>query len=339
MEVRLLRNPAFGRGADPTVPRYFYMVRLSGEGEARLPVYWAPRPDLRDPLLREAYRVQVAGRTLEAGNLQVLGEQVRMALGALLVAGRLSRFWLVNGTSAIPVYREGKAHVALTDGPKLWGNDLAQLRARYVHYLASCNGGRCDPVTVALFSPADLDLHPPEAVLVGPGLWIPVFAHDGCLTAFGPADRCWSVPSGPAALLALWEQAAGDLAARGLLPHPGALWAAELSARARGTLLAASEPTGLALRFVGFRSSGAGRVTLPVRRLERWVFASCEEDSCLHVAPDPATLRTHLSEHLVQEGVVTGAHEVVLELDAGGGTSRGSVLARSPALDLASSKA
>ncbi|MDR7563918.1 MAG: hypothetical protein QN134_10270, partial [Armatimonadota bacterium] len=290
VELRLLRNPVFGHGADHTVPRYFYLVRLNGDSEARLPVYWDPRPDSDDPLVREAYRVRVAGRTLEAGNLHVLGEQLRDALGSLLATGRPPRFWLVNGTSASPVYREGSLYVAPTDGPRLWGKDLPELVGRYAHYLASCNGGRCDPVTVALFSPADLDVHWPELVWTGPGVWVPVFGVDGRLTAFGPRDRTWSVPAGPGAVLELWERVGYDLVACGLLRHPAALWGSEVSESTRAALLASSEPTGLALRFVHFHPSGAGRVTLPIRRLADRVFASCRELSCLHVAPDPGTL-------------------------------------------------
>lgn len=318
VELRLQRNPAFGHRTDGTVPRYFYAIRLNGAGEARLPVYWDPRPDSPDPLVREAYRVRVAGRTLQAGNLHVLGEQVRAAVGALLAAGGPPRFWLVNGAGAVPVYREGDAYVALTDGPRLWGRDLGELVSRYAHYLDSCNGGPSGRVTVALFSSADLDVHPPVATLVGPGLWIPAFASGGHLTAFGPADRRWSVPGGPEAVLALWEQAAGELAAAGLLHHPAALWVAELREQTRAALVATSQPTGLALRFVRFGGPGGGPVSLPVRRSGRWVFASCEQLSCLHVAPDPAALRDFVSDHLARAGVVTGVHEVLLEAQARG---------------------
>ncbi|MCL6499320.1 MAG: hypothetical protein K6U07_04765 [Firmicutes bacterium] len=316
VQLQLVRNPAFGHGADRTLPRYFYVLR-NGDGEARLPVYWEPRPTSRDPLVREVYRVRVAGRTLEAGNLHVLGDRLRDALGSLLATGQPPRFWLVNGTSAVPVYREGEAYVALTDGPRLWGKDLAELVGRYAHYLASCNGGRRAPVSVALFSPADLDVHWPELVWVGPGVWVPVFGVDGRLTAFGPRDRTWSVAAGPGAVLELWERVGNDLVACGLLQHPAALWGSEVSDSTRGALLASSEPTGLALRFVQFHPSGAGRVTLPIRRLEGRVFASCGELSCLHVAPDPGTLREYLFAHLAQAGVVAGLQDVVLEEDGG----------------------
>lgn len=316
VDLRLVRNPAFVHGADPrAVPRYFYTVRLGGEGQARLPVYWDPRPQSRDPLVREAYRVRVAGTTLEAGNLHVLGEQVRVAVGALLAGGGPPRFWLLNGSSAIPVYCNGSSYVALTDGPRLWGTDLAQLRERYAHYLAACNGGRCGPVTVALLSPEDLDVHRPEAVFVGPGLWVPAFAGDGKLTAVGPKDRSWSAPAEAEGLLDLWGTVAGDLVTQGLLPGLAALWVCDLSGPCRTALRDSSEPTGLVLRFVSFSGTGTGRVTLPVLRLGRWVFATCQEFHCLHVAEDLATLREGLSAHLQQAGVVPGADDVVLEED------------------------
>lgn len=336
VELGLVRNPAFGHGADRSLPRYFYVVH-NGDSEARLPVYWEPRPTSRDPLVREVYRVRVAGRTLEAGNLQVLGAQLRDALGSLLATGRPPRFWLVNGTSAVPVYREGEAYVALTDGPRLWGKDLGELVARYAHYLASCNGGQCAPVTAALFSPADLDVHWPELVWAGPGVWIPVFAVDGGLAAFGPRDRTWLVPAGPGAVLDLWERVGNDLVARGLLQHPAALWGSDVSESTRSALLASSQPTGLVLRFVRFHPSGAARVALPVLRLGSRVFATCGELSCLHVAADPATLREYLSAHLAQAGAVAGLQDVALDED--GTSSRQTADAGGLRLGLASSHA
>ncbi|MDR7416453.1 MAG: hypothetical protein QN193_05685 [Armatimonadota bacterium] len=314
VELRLLRNPAFGHGADPrTVPRYFYTVRLGGDGEARLPVYWDPRPVASDPLVREVYRVRVAGRSLEAGNLHLLGEEVRAAVGRLVAAGGLPRFWLVNGTSAVPVYRAGEVYVAPTDGPRLWGTDLAQLRARYAHYVASCNGGECGPVTVALLSPQDLDVHLPEAILVGPALWIPVFATEGQMVAFGPGTTTWSAPQEPAGILPLWELVACELTASGRLTMPAALWAMELSETCCRGLLKAGEPTGLMLRFTRFTGQGVSRTALPVHRWRHLYFASCQEGACLHIAPDSETLRESLSAHLTETGLVRGVQDVALE--------------------------
>ncbi|MFN3285568.1 MAG: hypothetical protein ACK45F_04745, partial [bacterium] len=150
---------------------------------------------------------------------------------------------------------------------------------------------------------------------VGPGVWVPVFGVDGRLTAFGPQDRTWSVPAGPGAVLELWERVGNDLVACGLLQHPAALWGSDVSESTRSALLASSQPTGLALRFVRFHLSGAGHVVLPVRRLGGRVFASCGELSCLHVAADPTTLREYLSAHLAQAKVVTGLQDVALEED------------------------
>ncbi len=314
VELSLIRNPSFGHGAGQGVPRYFYLVRANGTTlEARLPVFWDPRPASQDPLMREAYRVRVAGRLLEASNLHVLTERVRDLLDGLLAAGDLPQFWLVNGASAIPVYRHGGAYKALTDGPRLWGWDLAELRARYVRYLASRNSGECGPVAVVLFSPADLDVHPPEAVLVGPGLWIPAFTTGERLVAFGPGEATWSVPEGPVGVLHLWELVSRELTASGRLPVPPALWVRELSEACCSGLLQASEPTGLVLRFTRFTEERVGRVLLPVRRLGHLYFASCQEGGCLHVAPDPVTLRESLSAHLTETGMVAGREDVVVE--------------------------
>lgn len=314
VELRLMRNPAFGHGGDRSVPRYFYQVRLPGaQGEARLPVYWDPRPGAPDPLMREAYRVRVAGRTLEAGNLHMLGEKVRAALGGLIAAGGLPCFWLVNGTSVVPVYRDGKAYVAPTDGPRLWATDLAQLRARYAHYVASCNGGECGPVTVALLSPQDLDVHPPQAILVGPALWIPVFATGGELVAFGPGTTHWSVPQEPAGILHLWELVARELTASGRLAMPTALWVTELSEACCSGLLEASEPTEVVLRFTRFTGQGVSRRALLVRRWRHLYFAGCQADACLHIAPDSESLRESLSAHLTEAGLVRGVQDVAVE--------------------------
>ncbi len=314
VELSLVGNPSFGHGAGQGVPRYFYLVRANGTTlEARLPVFWDPRPASQDPLMREAYRVRVAGRLLEAGNLHVLTERVRGLLDGLLAAGDLPQFWLVNGASAIPVYRHGGAYKALTDGPRLWGWDLADLRARYTRYLASRTSGECGPVAVVLLSPTDLDVHPPEVILVGPGLWIPAFATGERLVAFGPGEATWSVPQGPVGVLRLWELVARELTASGRLPVPSALWVTELSEACSSGLREASEPTGLVLRFTRFTGEGVGRVLLPVRRLGHLYFASCQEDDCLHVAPDPWTLRESISAHLTETGMVAGIADVVVE--------------------------
>ncbi len=318
VELCLVRNPSFRHGVEQTEPRYFYRVRVNGTLlEARLPVFWDPRPASLDPLMREAYRVRVAGQLVEAGNLYMLTERVRARLHRLLVSGQPPQFWLVNGIRAIPVYRHGGAYKAVTDGRSLWAWDLAALRSQYAEYLASRNSGRCGPVAVKRFSLADLDVHAPAAVLVGPELWIPAFAAGERLMAFGPAEATWSVPQGPAGVLHLWEVVARELASSGRLPAPSALWLTELSDACRGGLLQASEGTGLVLRFTRFTAQGARRVSLPVRRLRHLYFAGCGEDVCLHVAPDLATLRDSVFRHLAELGTVGGIGELAAEAEAG----------------------
>jgi hypothetical protein len=313
-----VRNPSFHHASGEETPRYFYLVRLPGmASEARLPVYWNPRPASRDVLVREAYRVRVAGQTLEAGNLHVLGDLVRSALAGLGAPGQPPRFWLLHRSSAVPVYWQGGTYEALTDGPRVWGRDLQELRDRYAYYLASCNGGRGGPVTVALLSFADLDVHGPEAVLEGPGVWAPVFPEDGTLVAFGPGQTTWSAPHSPAGVLSLWEAASRQLALCGKLADPASLWLAEVSEGCHGALMQASTPTGLALRFVRLDGAGAGRVCLPVRQLGHLVFASCPERGCLHVAPDPGTLREGVARHVAEAWAVAGPPELALEESAG----------------------
>ncbi len=318
VEVRLVRNPSFHPGSGEETPRYFYLVRLPGmASEARLPVYWNPRPASPDVLVREAYRVRVAGQTLEAGNLHVLGDLVRSTLAGLGAPGQPPRFWLLHRSSAVPVYWQGGTYEALTDGPRLWGRDLQELRDRYAYYLASCNGGPGGPVTVALLSFADLDVHGPEAVLEGPGVWAPVFPEDGTLVAFGPGQTTWSAPHSPAGVLSLWEAASRQLALCGKLADPASLWLAEVSEACHGALMQASTPTGLALRLVRLDGAGADRVRLAVRRVGHLVFASCPQRSCLHVAPDLGTLREGVARHLAEAWAVAGPPELAVEESPG----------------------
>jgi len=266
-----VRNPSFHHASGEETPRYFYLVRLPGmASEARLPVYWNPRPASRDVLVREAYRVRVAGQTLEAGNLHVLRDLVRSALAGLGAPGQPPRFWLLHRSSAVPVYWQGGTYEALTDGPRVWGRDLQELRDRYAYYLASCNGGRGGPVTVALLSFADLDVHGPEAVLEGPGVWAPVFPEDGTLVAFGPGQTTWSAPHSPAGVLSLWEAASRQLALCGKLADPASLWLAEVSEGCHGALIRPAHPRGLPFGSSGWTEPGQAGCACPSGSWATW---------------------------------------------------------------------
>lgn len=317
VELRLVRNPHFHHAAGEKIPRYFYPVWLNGsEAEARLPVYWNPRPRSADPLVREQYRVCVAGRTLEAGNLHLLGELVRTAALQLVPSGRPPQLWLVCGPRWAPVYRTGADYEAITDGPRLRAPDLLQLRTHYAHYIACCNGVAHPEVRVALLQPEDLGVREPEAVLVSPNLWIPAFDRAGQWQALGPAGITWSAPAGAGAVVSLWRVVAQAVVGRGLLRHPADLRLSELSQRCSSDLQGCSEPTGLTLGYVRF-APAPGRVVQPVRRIRDVYVANCSVDGCVHLAFDPAVLRAAVACHLVASGAIPDADAVVLRESAG----------------------
>lgn len=86
LEVRIKRNPEYSKHGSEKIPRYFFELDLGGiikgATQATLPVYWrlnrAPHP-----ILKEIYSVEIAGITVEKGNLLALEKALPDAVQAL----------------------------------------------------------------------------------------------------------------------------------------------------------------------------------------------------------------------------------------------------------------
>jgi len=256
VHVGLERNPGavveLGAENPRDVPIYILRVGISGGfggSRAGLPVFRHENPSPH-PILKEIYRCEVAGKTLEAANVYALRDKVRRQLEVIAPTRSLPLcyFRAPRFDYSLPVYEQGSRLVCpVLTGPKIKAHDLAGLRGPLVRWLGAA-GYLVDEEEpeVLVVRPSDMRLVPPAAIircLDDPALWL--------ATVEGTSEE------GPVV---------------GLLTHPTELRTEER--RRRGTPPAAAPPsapdiTGL-LRYIGHELAVRGRL------LDPWALYACE---------------------------------------------------------------
>ena len=110
---------------------------FGGQDTARIPIERRTNP-APHPLLKEIHSCEVAGRTLEAANVQALAAKVAGVLSQLAPGGALPvcYFRAPAMDYELPVYEEGGQFVSpVIGGPNLKGEDLAAIRRHICRYL------------------------------------------------------------------------------------------------------------------------------------------------------------------------------------------------------------
>jgi hypothetical protein len=268
--MRIERNPDFDGRAEDASPRFFVLTDLSGLNgmrKVRVPVFWrmgggpgAPR--------KETYTVQIAGMTVEAGNLIALEADVAKVLLHIMQRQRLPHFWLVppNGES-IPVIRHEAGYaVYVPRGPQFAARTLAKIRDHVHQYLLALGMIAADDAIGIVALGADLRQVAPLAIYEAAGIWLPVFEVEGRLRVEGldlPVDgmEFRTVHD----LLRARNAVAASLVRAGRLPSGEHLVVAHISDAAWPEILGQSAPSEHVLAFPD--PSGHGRHTVPVLRL------------------------------------------------------------------------
>jgi hypothetical protein len=172
-----------------------YRLRLGvragfgGQETARIEVHRRLNPDPH-PMLKEIHSCEVAGRTLEAANVQALRAKVAALLDSIAPARTLPLCYFRAPAMGfeLAVYEDdGRITAPTIGGPKLRADDLATMRRHVCRYLVSAGyAADDDEVQVLVLRPRDLRLVAPAAVFrstADPELWIPCV--DG-VSAEGP---------------------------------------------------------------------------------------------------------------------------------------------------------
>lgn len=226
LQVRIKRNPEYPQHSSEKIPRYFFELDLSGVmkggSQATLPVYWRPNP-APHPILKEIYAVEVAGITVEKGNLLALEKALPDAVQSLTNYGTLPYYFIeLPGRARRPVYLvEGKLQASLGGGPQFSGDDIGQLWQRLGDYLIRTREiKQREEITVSLLFWKELRIYPPAFVLRNgnDGVWIPIFYREESLNydVIGQPSRLLPISEA----FNLREEVAASLTASKMLSSP-----------------------------------------------------------------------------------------------------------------------
>jgi hypothetical protein len=341
--IGLERNPdaVVELGAENPPDVHLYVLRVGmrsgfGATEAGLPVYRRVNPSPH-PILKEIYFCEVAGQTLEAANIFSLREKVQRALEAIAPAHTLPLcyFRAPRFDYSLPVYEEGQHLVCpVLTGPRIKGDDLAAIREPVTRWLRTA--GYLTPQEepeVQVVRPSDLRLVPPAAVirsLDDPGVWMPtvegssaagpvigLLSHPAQLQASERRRVGTEAPAPPAApdVTALLRYLGGELAGRGHLANPWALYASDV----RAEIWARTEElTDATDRHLHCYLGGGEELTVPVRHTAagELVAALQEAQITVFLAGQEGVLTASVGRYLSAAGFLRHAEEVRLEATA-----------------------
>lgn len=172
---------------------------FGGLESARVAIARRANPDPH-PILKEIHSCEIAGRRLEAGNVQALQAKAATLLEAIAPARALPLCYFRAPAMdyELPVYEErGELSSPVLGAPRLRAPHLAGMRAHVCRYLVSAGYvAEADEVTVGVLRPSDLRRVPPAAVfrsLEDPAFWVPSvegFSDDGPVVGvLGQATR------------------------------------------------------------------------------------------------------------------------------------------------------
>jgi hypothetical protein len=339
--VGLERNPGavveLGAENPPDVPLYVLRVGLeSGFGRARagLPVYRRENPATH-PVLKEIYSAEVAGKVLEAANVYALRDKVQRQLEVIAPGHSLPLcyFRAPRFDYSLPVHEEGSRLVCpVLAGPKIKADGLDEIRELVVRHLRTA--GYLAPEEepeVMVVRPSDLRLVPPAAVircLDADSLWMPTVegvSEQGPVVGLlsHPAElrtderrragaSAEPPPSSPD-VTGLLRRIAAEMAQRGRLLNPWALYAAEVRPEiwARTEEVTDPTPTTLACHL----ESGEP-LEVPVRHTAagELVAAIQERGITVFLAGDLDALNASVGSYLTRAGFLRHAADMRPEL-------------------------
>lgn len=344
VRVGLERNPdavvELGAENPPDVPIYRFRAGISGGfGGARagLPVFRQRNPSPH-PILKEIYRCEVAGKVLEAANVHALRDKVERHLEVIAPARTLPLcyFRAPRFDYSLPVYEDGSRLVCpVLTGPKIKAHDLARLREPLVRWLRSAGylAGDEQP-EVLVVRPSDVRLVPPAAVircLDEESLWLPavegssdegpvvgLLSHPAELRA---ADRRRSgatpiaVPPSAPDVTGLLRFVGHELAVRGSLPDPWALYACEVRPEIWARTEELTDPTP---RRLSCSIEGGSSLQVPIRHTAAGeVLAGLEERGItVFLAGDDDALAASVGRYLVAVGFLRHLGDMRIESEA-----------------------
>jgi len=327
-------------GADnpPEVHLYLFRVGMTsgfGRQEAGLPVYRRVNPSPH-PILKEIYFCEVAGQTLEAANVFALRAKAQAALETIAPAHALplAYFRAARYDYSLPVYEEGSHLVCpVITGPKLKGDELASLREPVTRWL--CSAGYLvegeDP-EIQVVRPSDLRLVPPAAVirsLDDQAIWMPTVegtAADGPVIGLlvHPAQLQVSerrlagsdeaVPPSAPDVTALLRYVGGEMATRGHMLDPWALYASDV----RPEIWARTEElTDATDRRLECFIEGSTELRLPIRHTAAGEVAVAlqEHGITVFLAGDDDALARSVGRYLSEAGFLRHAEDIRVEVE------------------------
>jgi hypothetical protein len=328
--VGLERNPdavvELGAENPPDVPLYVLRVGLEsgfGRTQAGLPVYRRDNPSPH-PILKEIYHCEVAGKVLEAANVYALREKVQRQLEVIAPAHSLPLcyFRAPRFDYSLPVHEEGARLVCpVLAGPKIKADGLAELRGPVVRHLRTAGYlATGEEPEVLVVRPSDLRLVPPAAIirsLDDPELWLPTVEGS---SAEGPvigllthpaellADRrrrreapAQEAPPSASDVTALIRYIGGEMAIRGRLLDPWALYACEVRPEIWAWTEELTDPTSNALTCT---LEGGEGLDIPVRHTAagELVAALQERGITVFLAGDLDALAASVGRYLTGAG-------------------------------------
>jgi hypothetical protein len=314
--VQIRRNPKYDGGT--STPRYFFDIDLSQvvrKGvSASLPVFWRPNK-FPHPQLKEFYWTQVAGITLEKGNLAALEKIVPQAIVGLIDFGTIPYYYLtLPGGDRFPVYySEGKLQLRLRGEPSFSGEDIGQLWRRISDYLSAQkkNFSR-EELEVSLLLWKDLKLYPAAFVFQNGKSWIPIFySQQG--EEFQLIYDLIGLPSRILPLEDAFElrrEVARSLTSLRLLSSPFDLKMVQVQPEIWSRLEEKVSPTGFVLSY----SSDGVKEELPIYQAGEEVFATSSSSKMRMIfSQDIEELLRRVSEELTRQGKLPNASYLSIE--------------------------
>jgi hypothetical protein len=343
VDVGLERNPGavveLGAANPPDVPIYVLRVGISsgfGGTRAGLPVFRHENPSAH-PILKEIYRCEVAGKVLEAANVYALRDKVQRQLEVIAPARSLPLcyFRAPRFDYSLPVYEDGARLVCpVLTGPKIKAHDLAGVREPVVRWLRSAGYlTDAEDAELLVVRPSDIRLVAPAGVirsLDDPALWLPtvdgtseegpvvgLLSHPAELRSEERRRRGAPAASAPPSardVTGLLRYVVHELAVRGQLLNPWALYACEVRPEIWARTEELTDPTSQRLTCqleggesleVPIRHTAAGEVVAGLQEREITVFLGGDSDA----------LAATVARYLVKTGFLRHAADMRIETE------------------------
>lgn len=185
IEPKIIRNLEYPEHGSTKIPKYFFEIDLTPiiprAGASRIPVYWRPNPSPH-PMLKEIYSAEIAGITIEKGNLFSLKDSIPDVIQSIIDFGTLPYYYLIFPGGRIPVYHcdDNKFHIKMRGGPEFSGENVSVISKKFSDYLIDTHLiRRMSEVDIALLYWKEMRLYPSAFILTyGENVWVPIFYRE-----------------------------------------------------------------------------------------------------------------------------------------------------------------